>query len=536
MITNIDNIFYNDNRILNKNKLREIWVKTNLPDIYEQIEAFIKKNSLNFDKYSIKIYHFHNNLKEIPLCEICNKDKKRFIGFNDGYDKFCSRKCAQKASLEDALIKRKDRTVEKWGVNHTSMLPSVKEKQKETNLQKWGFVSPSLNPEVISKRKNTMIEKWGVEFSGQSNILLNKSLNTRFKKYKEHILKIYDKLNILDIPKEGTFIINCQKCGEDYEIKNELLRLRYFRYDIEPCLNCNPLSSYKYGAQNEIYDFILNFIPNSDIIRGDRKILDGKELDIYIPNINLAIEFNGLYWHSELYKSKDYHIDKKIKCQEKGINLIHIWEDDWMFKKEIIKSRLLNKLKLNDKRIFGRKCDIREVSSKDAKIFNNNNHLQGNINSSYRIGLYFENELVSLMTFGKLRKSLGSKSKEGEWELYRFCNKIGTSVQGAFSKLLNHFEKNTKPSKVFTYANRDWSCDENVYEKNGFKFDGYTDLNYWYFNGSLKRQHRFNFRKDKIIKIGVDSKLTEKEIMRNLGWNIVWDCGSIKYSKIYLNK
>jgi hypothetical protein len=137
------------------------------------------------------------------------------------------------------------------------------------------------------------------------------------------------------------------------------------------------------------------------------------------------------------------------------------------------------------------------------------------------------------MTLGRLRKSLGHKSKEGEWELLRFSSKTGITVSGAFSKLLNQFEKDVKPKKVITYANRDWSVDENLYEKTGFKFDSYTDLNYWYFNGLLKRQHRFNFRKNKILKLSGSSDLTEKEIMRNLGWNIVWDCGNIKYHKEY---
>ena len=534
MITNIRNIFYNERGILNKNKLREEWVKKNLPDVHTEIALFIDNNSLDcLDKYSSRIYHFVNNLISSPICQICNINKRRFLGFTEGYDSFCSKKCAQKSSLESALEKRKKRTLEKWGVEHTSQLESVKDKQKVTNLKKWGFVSPTLHPDVKTKIKNKMIENWGVEFSGQSDILLNKSLNTRFSKYKEDIFNMYPDLNIVDIPREGTFIINCQKCNNNYEIKNELLRLRYFRYNIETCLHCNPLSSYKYSAQNEIYDFILEWCEKIKIIRGDRKILEGKELDIYLPEQKLAIEFNGLYWHSELYKPKDYHISKKIKCQQNGISLIHIWEDDWMYKKDIVKSRLINKLGLINNKIFARNCQIREVSTPDAKIFNINNHLQGDINSSYKIGLYYNDELVSLMTLGKLRKSLGMKSKEGEWELYRFSNKLLTNVVGSFSKLLNHFEKNMKPKKIITYANRDWSGDENVYEKRGFKFESFTDLNYWYFNGSLKRQHRFNFRKNKILKIGGNSKLTEKEIMRNLGWNIVWDCGSIKYVKIY---
>jgi hypothetical protein len=535
MIINIEKILYNENKILNKNKLRENWFKNNLPFFYEKIENFTKVNNLGIlEKFSAKIWHFHNDVKDIPKCEFCLENNKRFTGFEIGYDKFCSKKCAAKSSTKSANETRRVRTLEKWGVEHTSKLRSVKEKQKQTNLQKYGFVSPSLNPIVEDRRKKTMLKNWGVEYSGQNSILLNKSMNTRFEKYKDHVLKTYDKLNIIDIPKEGTLIIKCEKCQNNYEIKTELLRLRYHRYKVEPCLSCNPLASYKYTSQNEIYEFLRLHLLESEIIKSDREVLNGREIDILVPHLNLAIEFNGLYWHSELYKSKEYHLEKKIKSEQKGINLIHIWEDDWIYKKDIVKSRILNTIKLNGEKIWARKCEIRVVSTGDSKKFNETNHLQGNINASYKIGLYYKNELVSLMTFGRYRRSLGSKSKDNEWELYRFSNKLRTSVVGGFSKLLNRFVQDNNPEKIITYALRDWSSiNQNVYEKNGFKFESFTPINYWYFNGSLKREHRFNFRKDKLLKMNQNEELSEREIMRDLGWNVVFDSGNIKYSKTF---
>lgn len=533
MMTNIRNVFYNGDN-LNKNKLRESWVQSNLPQLYEEITHFILSNRISDElKFSNKIYLYLENTSEIPLCQQCKENHKRFIGFSEGYDLFCSKKCASKSTLSIAIQKRKENTLKKWGVHHTSQLEWVKEKQKSTNLEKWGFNSPALNEQVEQRRKNTMMEKWGVEFSGQSPELLQKSIKSRFQKYRDSILENYQNLNIIDIPKEGTLIIRCQKCDSDYQIRNELLRLRYFRYKVEPCLNCNPLQSYKWTAQSDILEFISENLNGVEVIKGDRKILEGKEIDIFIPSLNLAIEFNGLWWHSELHKEKDYHLNKKIGCEEKGINLIHIWEDDWLWKKEIVKSRLLNKLGKNFRKIQARKCQIKGVPSAESKEFNDANHLQGNINASYKVGLYWQGELVSLMTFGKFRRSLGAKSSEGEWELYRFSNKLGTSVTGAFGKLLTHFEKEMKPHKVITYANRDWSSGENVYSKAGFEFRGYTGINYWYFNSDLRREHRFNFRKDKLIREGANSELSEKEIMTNSGWNVVWDCGNIKYSKEY---
>ena len=238
-----------------------------------------------------------------------------------------------------------------------------------------------------------------------------------------------------------------------------------------------------------------------------------------LPEKKVAIEFNGIYWHSDLFKDKNYHLRKKEVCEENGINLIHIWEDDWIYKKEIVQSRLYNILGLIDMTIMARKCLIKEVNHKESVNFLERNHLQGNINSSYRFGLYYGDELVSLMTFGGLRISLGTKSKEGPYELYRFVSKLGISVVGAFSKLLNHFEKTVNPKEIVTYANRDWSLSGNVYEKNGFEFVHNTVPNFWYYDKQLKKYHRFKFRKSRISELDINDYLK------------VYDCGSKKYIK-----
>jgi hypothetical protein len=281
-------------------------------------------------------------------------------------------------------------------------------------------------------------------------------------------------------------------------------------------LSCNPISSYKYTQQNDIFTDLSKYFK---VERGNRSILGGKEIDIFIPEKKVGIEFNGIYWHSDLFKDKKYHLRKKEVCEEVDINLIHIWEDDWIYKKEIVQSRLYNILGLTNNNIMARKCLIKEVSHKESVEFLEVNHLQGNINSSYRFGLYHDGELVSLMTFGGLRISLGTKSKEGKYELYRFASKLGTSVTGAFSRLLNHFEKKVNPKEIVTYANRDWSMNKNVYEKNGFEFVHNTEPNFWYYNRQLKKYHRFKFRKSRLSELDINDYLK------------VYDCGSKKYIK-----
>jgi hypothetical protein len=523
-------IFY-DRGLLNKNKLRENWVFNNIKE-YDEIKKFQTINCPNELKFSQILYNYISNIFIIPKCEYCQIKEKRFIGFTEGYNSFCSKKCASKHSLPNLLENRKKNTIEKYGVEHTSQLDSVKDKQKQTNIIRYGSSSPTMNDEVRLKQKNTMLERYGVEYSGNSSELMNKSFITRYDKYSKHISERYKNLKVVNILKEGELEIECDKCGQNYKIRTELLSLRLFRYKVNPCLICNQLSKYGDTKENEIFNYISSL--GIEIIKGDRKILSGKEIDMYLPSNKLGFEFNGLYWHSELHKEKSYHLDKKNRCIDNDINLIHVWEDDWIYKKDIVISRINNLLNINIIKIMARNCEIKKVSSKDSKIFLDENHLQSNIYSSYNIGLYHNNELVSIMTFGKLRRSLGQSNGDG-WELYRFCSKLNTSVTGGFSKLLKYFENDINPKMIITYANRDWSVkSNNVYEKNGFGFDSETDINYWYFGSDVKRKHRFQFRKDKLVKEGYDPNKTEVEIMSEVGYNRIFDCGNLKYIK-YIN-
>jgi hypothetical protein len=240
-----------------------------------------------------------------------------------------------------------------------------------------------------------------------------------------------------------------------------------------------------------------------------RKIISPLELDVFIPSHNIAIEFDGLYWHSELHKPSNYHLNKTELCEKQGIQLIHIFEDEWRDKRDIIKSRLKNILGLTNNKIFGRKTQIKEVNSIDAKEFLNKNHIQGNVNSSIKIGLYLNNELVSLMTFGKGRIALGGDSNQ--YELLRFCNKLDTSVIGGADKLLKYFIKTYKPKDIISYADRRWSQGD-LYEKLGFDNTHNSSPNYWYIINN-KRKYRFGFRKSILVKQGCDINKTEHQIM-----------------------
>jgi len=256
-------------------------------------------------------------------------------------------------------------------------------------------------------------------------------------------------------------------------------------------------------------------------------------LDIYLPELKLAFEFNGLWWHNELYKDKNYHLNKTEECEKLGIQLIHIWEDDWIYKQDIVKSIIINKLNKTPNKIFARKTIIKEINdNKLIREFLDKNHIQGFVGSKVKLGLFFENELVSLMTFGNRRVAMGKKTTNiDEYELLRFCNKLNTNVIGGASKLFKYFINNYKPKEITTYADRSISQGK-LYETLGFISQGKTEPNYYYINNKI-RQHRFNFRKDVLVKQGYDANKTEHDIMLERKIFRIYDSGNLKYSFLF---
>lgn len=333
--------------------------------------------------------------------------------------------------------------------------------------------------------------------------------------YNKTIYKnIFDKVAITcpihgDFLQKATYHLNgngCQKCAAEMtESKGEI----------------------------ELREFIISLIGEKNIVIHDRKILAGNELDIYIPSKSIAFEYDGLYWHSEKKKvDKNYHLYKTRMCNEIGVRLIHIFEDEWRDKKDICKSRISNILGVTENKIYARKCEIRKVLGRESNEFLIKNHIQGKINSNLNFGLYYQNELVSLMTFGQLRKNLGGKPTLGSYELLRFCNKLNTNVIGGASKLFKYFLKEMSPNEITSYADIRWS-DGNLYKALGFEYIHSSSPNYFYIINEC-RKNRFGFRKNILIsKYGCPKEMSEHEFCYSNQWYRIYDCGSMKF--IYRN-
>ena len=276
--------------------------------------------------------------------------------------------------------------------------------------------------------------------------------------------------------------------------------------------------------KKEIFNYIKKY--NNDIILN--YTIENELIDLYIPSFNVGFMFVDLLSYSEKkLENKKILLHKTKICEKNNIQLIHIFEDEWKNKKEICISRIENILGLS-KRIYARDCKIVSIDKNNAKGFFTNNHIQGNVNSKYVYGLEYNGEIVSMMSFGGLRKNMGRKSEENEYELLRFCNKIGYSVIGGASRLFKYFKTTNTPLTVISYADRRWSMG-NMYNKLGFTFVHNSEPSYFYLvNG--ERKNRFSYRKDILIsKYGCRRNDTEHNFCNNNGWYRIYDCGTMLF-------
>jgi hypothetical protein len=398
--------------------------------------------------------------------------------------------------------KAKNTCMLKYNTNNAAKNSDVKIRAANTNIEKYGFISPSNNDIVKQKQK----------------ISRYKTTYTNLNKLSEYVTPLFNINEYDGIKNEYKF--KCTNCNAEFY--SNLMNGR-----IPRCLICHPHTCESI-QQNNIIEF-LNDLNIKNIEKNNRNIISPLELDIYLPEKNIAIEYNGIYWHSELAgdKDKNYHLNKTDECEEKGIQLIHIFETEWLYKKEIIQSVLKSKLNIYDNILYARNCIIKEINSKISNNFLNANHLQGADKSKYRLGLFYKNELVTTITFGKSRFD-----KNYEWEIYRICSKLNTKVIGGISKLLKHFIKLKSPKSVVTYADRRFSVGH-VYKTIGFNFVKNTSPNYFYTKGyDLYSRHQFQKHKLKNILKEYDENLTEWQNMQLNGYDRVWDCGNIKYQLV----
>jgi hypothetical protein len=338
----------------------------------------------------------------------------------------------------------------------------------------------------------------------------------------QQIIAAVNKANLILMDKSGVYLtLQCKSCKTQFGLTKQYFNDSKFK--AERCPTCFPVNIQRSKAEIELYEYVKTLCPDAQ--HNVRNIIGKSEIDIYIPSKQVAIEYNGLYWHSEqvlesVGKDKCSDNIKRLQLQEKNITYIGIFEDEWLNSTSIVKSRIANILGKSHQRIYARKCQIRAIDSKQASEFCRQNHIQSAGRSNVRYGLFYLDELVAVMTFSQ--NNLSRKIKQ--WELNRYCSKIGFVVIGAASKLFNHFVKEYSPDNVISYADSRWSIGD-LYKQLGFRFVSNTVPNYWYVAaGTHERIHRFALRKPTN-----ETLLTEKQLRDSQGYLRVWDCGSTKW-------
>lgn len=537
---------------LNGRRCRKEWFKnTDNLDKYDLIlsnTSFLDEQSPSLSQ---RVWHIMNDVHTPVYCKSGSKKLVKFISFTKGYLDYSSNKAAQQS--DEVKQKVVETNVEKYGKSYYTQTDEFKEKAVNTWTKKYGVDNPSKSKEIKSKKIKTTLNNYNVKYPQQSSQVRKKTINTVRKKYgvsnvmknssiservsntkrntefdrffekiffSKYINPQFTKKDYYGINHSYTF--KCKKCKKNFKT---VLR----GGKVPRCYDCYPIQNTSKG-ETEIFDYIEDIVDDG-VIKNSKSIIPPYELDIYIPEKKVAIEFNGLYYHSEISGGKDrnYHLQKTELCEKKGIHLIHIFEDEWILNQDIIKRRLKTILGENSTSVYGRKCEIREINSKQSRSFLNKYHLQGSVQSNVKLGLYFQEELISVMTFGN-RKIFENTN---DWELLRFASK--KRVVGGFSKLLSYFEGKHSPNKLISYALRNWSySDNNVYQKMGFKLINKGTPSYHYIKNGI-RYNRIKFQKHKLKdKLETfDPQLTEWKNMQLNGWDRIWDCGSLKYIKTY---
>jgi hypothetical protein len=288
-------------------------------------------------------------------------------------------------------------------------------------------------------------------------------------------------------------------------------------------------TDFNYYNRDELTNDIRNFITGLNIEYQSNVKYDDENIN-WIINNNIYIKLIDNFRDCEIFRPKNWIVNLKEKLEKCGINLILIYPDDWLKRGEIVRSRIKNLIGVNLVKIGSRQCRIVTPDNKTLTKFLNENHIQGYINSSVKIGLEYNGQLISVMTFGKLRKNLGQKSKQDSWELLRFCNKMGFTVIGSATKMLKNFLKNYNPKYILSYADRCWSSlNKNVYIEMGMSLVSKTQPSYSYLVGD-KKWDRWRYRKDKLVEFGyINEKWTERSICSSNFIFKIFDAGCLKY-------
>jgi hypothetical protein len=475
--------FFTDN--LSGWKTNAKLLEKNFPDVFQAVQDFTAQHGLTELPFKERVWYFINNVTERKKC-VCGQ----YVNFrgilSKGFNEFCSQSCFNNNQKEENTKRVRKSMLEKHGVEYFSQHDSWEKKVKASKKKRYGnenynnmeknkatklALYGDENYTNVEKRYSTNLERYGVKNFAQSPEF------TFQMKQMFYCREGFDKYNFLWNKDEKEFCsFICGECKSEVRVHKQVFRERHDA-GLIPCTNCRPLG---FNSISSIHQKITEILDKHHILYEEnvKKMLGGREeIDIYLPEYKLGIECNGVYFHNELFRSSDYHLNKTLSAENSGVNLIHLFEDEIINKQEIIESIILNKIGKQPRKIYGRNTTIQELDITTYETFMKENHIQGYSKSKIRMGLFYKDELVSAMGFSLTRLGIGKQDGE-TYEMIRYANKKYTNVVGAASKLYKYFIQNYNPPQVVSYADRRLFGGE-VYLKLGFEKVGTSKPNYW---------------------------------------------------------
>lgn len=516
----IFHIFYSEGQPV-QHHFKTDWLIKKQPELYNKIlqeTDFLPEAT----KISERVYCILNEIKQIPKC-YCGNDVK-YRPSEKRYLTYCSTKCSNSQKnftpFSDPNIqnKIKQTNLEKYGVENVFSSKEIQDKIKQTNLEKYGTEHPMKSGKIKQKVLKTQIKKYGKLY------VYTKEFLNKKKAYQENIFDENTKIKIENM--EFLYKEHYENDKTISQIARELgvsftaVWERFQKFNIDARFDITGTN-----VENEIDRFLkqnqLHFEKNT------RKIIPPKELDFYLPDCNLAIEINGIYFHSTKFRNdKNYHLNKTSDCKNKGIKLLQFYDTEWIEKQKIIESMILYRCGIVQRYIMARKTVVKDVDKQMAKQFFENNHIQGHQNFTHCIGLFHDYELIACMSFIKNRTN-----SQCDWELLRFATLKHTHVMGGASKLFKYFCNNLKKESesIVSYADLRYS-NGNLYERLGFEKIRQTKPSYQYLIGG-KLFHRRSYQKKLLERKNLiyDRTLTEEQNLLNNKIYRVYNCGQLVF-------
>lgn len=390
----------------------------------------------------------------------------------------------------------------------------TREKIAQSVKQTKNTVTDEQQAAANSKRQQTMIKKYGTAYNSQRQEIKHLWRKPKISQFAHTRLTDALWLRTEYIEKDRTSVDIADELGVYYSTVIDYCKSHGFKI--------KQFSNYSL-IEREILDWIQsqNFVCENNT----KSYLNGKEIDIYVPAKKLAIEVNGLYWHSFDFKKQDNenryrHLEKTLRAEEKGINLIHVTDWEWQHKQAIVKSLIQSKLGIS-KKIHARKTVARPVPSCDARQFFKHNHIQGSCNSSVYFGLYHQDQLVMAVSAGR------SRFNQDSVELHRLASLNSVTVVGGAGKLIKQLKQYYNNGKIKTYCDRDKSNGA-VYKALGFELIGETGPGYFWTDGN-NIISRYKAQKKNLSKWlpNFDPNLSESQNMFANSYRRYWNCGNL---------